>query len=95
MRDEKYVLTVGAALSKRLNVEVCVLQGAKYTEWRVGDKGFAVGPTPTSYPPRALLDALHKYFSPPMPVKLKRIDDEDDYPRSTKSAIHRKGAFRR
>ncbi len=77
MRDERLVITIGAALKKRLGEEVAIIQGPQFTEWRVGDKGFAVGPTVTSYPPRKLLDTLHRYMTPPMPVRQTRATDEE------------------
>lgn len=93
MRDELLVCAIAAVLSKRLRTEVGILQGPRYTEWRVGDKGFAVGPTPTSYPLRKLVDTLEKYFTPPMPVKRITLDEDHTQIRSN-PAVPRKGASR-
>lgn len=74
MRDERVTFVITRALSHRLGTQVCVIQGAMYTEWMVeGQQGFAIGPHITSYPPKGLLEMLHKYFTPKKPVRLKDI----------------------
>lgn len=96
MRDEKYVLTLAAAASVRLNTEVAVVQGDRYTEWRANNKGFAVGPCPTSYPARALLEVIITKLTPPMPAqKPKRTDDEDGDDARSKPAVRATNAQRR
>lgn len=67
MRQANLVLAIAHALAKRLGHHVSVAQTDRYTEWRVGDCGFAVGPHPENYPPRALLDILVGYFSKRLP----------------------------
>ena len=75
MRDERIVYAIAAVLEKRLHTHVCVVQGPRFTEWRVGDRGFAIGPHIDSYPLKALVNTIQKYMTPPVPVKKK--DEED------------------
>lgn len=67
MRTANYVFVLAAALEKRLGLYVAVMQTDRYTEWRVGDWGFAVGPTPASYPPKELLNTMVVYFTKHLP----------------------------
>lgn len=69
MRDELAVLVIAQAVQKKLGIHVRILQGAKYTEWRVGDKGFAVGPHLRSYNARDLASAIAQYMTPKKPTK--------------------------
>jgi hypothetical protein len=74
MRDERLVFVLARALGKRLGgVEIAVMQAEKYTEWHDGDRGFAVGPHVTSYPPKALLETMVTYFTPKRPVRTKDL----------------------
>lgn len=67
MRNQHLVCVLGAALEKALKQNVCICQGEEYTEWRVGDVGFAVGPHPELYPPKQLLTVLVEYFNKYLP----------------------------
>ena len=78
MRDERLVCVIAAAVSKQLGVPVSILQTSRFTEWRTDDKGFAVGPTATSYPPRKLVDVLVNYLRPLAPLKKRKHDDNED-----------------
>lgn len=69
MRDELAVLVIAKTVERRLHAHVRVLQGEKYTEWRVGNKGFAVGPYVRSYNGPALANTIVQYMTPKRPTK--------------------------
>jgi hypothetical protein len=69
MRHLKFVFVIAAALEKRLGTHVTILQSDRFTEWRVGEVGFAVGPEPSTYPPKQLLETLVAYFNKHIPKK--------------------------
>lgn len=69
MRDELAVLVIAKTVERKLGAHVRVLQGEKYTEWRAGNKGFAVGPHVRVYNGPALAAAIVQYMTPKKPTK--------------------------
>lgn len=67
MRNPNLVFAIAAAVAKRTGRFVSVMQSERFTEWRIDDVGFAVGPHPNNYPPRPLMETIVAYFNKHVP----------------------------
>lgn len=75
MRDARLVYVITAAANKQLQTNaVGVTQTEVCTEWKLGDKGYCVC-NASHYPPKHLLEAIVRYFTPPKPVRSKKDAD--------------------
>lgn len=62
MRDERLVLVIAEAVSRKLKQEISVLQTEAFTEWSNGIRGYAIGPYTSSHSPRKLVERITKGF---------------------------------
>lgn len=77
MQNEKTILVITAYVNKQLQTnKVGVGQVDGVTEWRLGDKGFAVGPHLEAWSPKELALRVIAAFTPPKPIRIKKHEDD-------------------
>lgn len=77
MRNERVVCVVAAYLSKQLKKHVGIIQGDGYTEWVVGEAGFALVSDGANWTPKQIVvQAMQHLYVAPVPKKRKTNEDD-------------------